>query len=322
MLTDMANAPCNSTSETYDYLCHGMQVSSDIELPGLLRSVSETPSDRISVQMGSFAEIEPLFRKSPEHALTQYKDGCYRLIIPNLGGLSVRRGELIIHPLRADSIQYLLAFLFGTGFAAALAMRGLCPMHISVVSLRGKTLAFGGPSGTGKSTAALWFCQKAGASLMADDVARIDFSSDDQLLFHRGIARVRLWKDSLDASNVNAMAVQPEIWRKPKFAFSLNPAEELTVAAGVLVIPTVRVNEVSEPSLQELRGFEKVRALTESLYRPDLFGLIAGDMALHDFLMRVADRLRVYRFYFSKSFSKMGSEYHYLSARLLDGSIE
>jgi hypothetical protein len=67
--------------------------------------------------------------------------------------------------------------LRGTVAAFVLQMNGVCLLHASAVAVEGSTVAFVGSSGMGKSTLCALACAD-GATLVADDVLRVDFGSE------------------------------------------------------------------------------------------------------------------------------------------------
>jgi hypothetical protein len=100
----------------------------------------------------------------------------------------------------------LAPLLEGPVISGILALQGECVLHASAVEVAGRALAFVGGSGKGKSTMATLLCL-SGASLVSDDVLRIDLSGDEARCFP-GARRTRLRSnaagllDSLSAGEV------------------------------------------------------------------------------------------------------------------------
>ena len=90
--------------------------------------------------------------------------------------------------------------------SSILALKGECVLHASAVEVEGRALAFIGGSGRGKSTLATLLCL-GGASLVSDDVLRVDLSGEEARCFPGG-RRTRLRPnaagllDSLSAGEV------------------------------------------------------------------------------------------------------------------------
>jgi hypothetical protein len=90
-------------------------------------------------------------------------------------------------------------YLLGSAMGILLHQRGLLPLHANAVEVGGKAFAFMGASGSGKSTMAAWLHDR-GYPIIADDVCVVGFTDDGRVRVHPGIARLRLWRDILDAT--------------------------------------------------------------------------------------------------------------------------
>ena len=104
----------------------------------------------------------------------------------------------------------LAPLLEGPVISGILALDGECVLHASAVEVEGRALAFVGGSGQGKSTLATLLCL-GGASLVSDDVLRVDLSGEEARCFPGG-RRTRLRSnaaallDSLPAGEVERTA--------------------------------------------------------------------------------------------------------------------
>ena len=104
----------------------------------------------------------------------------------------------------------LAPLLEGPVLSTILALEGECVLHASAVEVGGRALAFIGGSGRGKSTLAALICL-GGASLVSDDVLRVDLSGEEARCFPGG-RRTRLRSnaaallDSLPAGEVERTA--------------------------------------------------------------------------------------------------------------------
>jgi hypothetical protein len=92
---------------------------------------------------------------------------------------SDRRGERVTFEAEAGADAPLVAKV-RNGLAAALVrqLSGGTSLHASAVALEGKSIAFLGDSGAGKSTFAEWMCRDERTALLADDILRVELGPD------------------------------------------------------------------------------------------------------------------------------------------------
>lgn len=87
-------------------------------------------------------------------------------------------------------------YLVGPPFALLLRLRGVACLHASCVTFRGRTIAFVGSAGSGKSTTAAAMLLD-GATLVAEDMLPIT-RSEGGVVALPGYAGIRLWPDSVE----------------------------------------------------------------------------------------------------------------------------
>jgi hypothetical protein len=170
------------------YECCGLRVSSPIALSSRrLEGVSAESVD-LTIKMGE-PGTPPFERPSVDVVAELIVEGFPRYTICRVDGGYICRivsvGDFVIdsdlrtvrcHPVVGGRTDVIPIVITGTITAFVLAMRGRCVLHGSAVELGGTALAFVGASGQGKSTMAALFCA-AGASLVSDDVLRLEFEA-------------------------------------------------------------------------------------------------------------------------------------------------
>lgn len=102
------------------------------------------------------------------------------------------------------NLELVAILAVGAVMAFRLMMAGHLVLHASAVHVRGRGLAFVGASGMGKSTMATLMCA-GGATMVTDDVARIDLDSD----------RARLAPGPQESRLRPAAATLVELFRTP-----------------------------------------------------------------------------------------------------------
>lgn len=90
----------------------------------------------------------------------------------------------------SQTAEVIELFFCGNVLSKWLMLKGHLVLHASAVAWKGRALAFLADSGFGKSSLAAAFCA-AGASLITDDVLRLEISGD-QVFAHRGPSELRM----------------------------------------------------------------------------------------------------------------------------------
>lgn len=212
--------PLRQQSERY--LVHGVRVSSEIPLPVQdLRAIGR-PEINIVVRSPRQMRSELTDLRRVGTALGTSRDRpsatlhlCTAGTILNLAGI----GDFLMHsdahritvmPTPGASRSVVNHSLVTMPLARALLDLDMVPLHASVVSVPGRTLAFVGPSGEGKSTLAA-ACQAQGAQVISDDMA--------VLTIHTSKACVRVGNSSLRLSAASKFSVGgPEAFQTIGFA--------------------------------------------------------------------------------------------------------
>lgn len=150
------------------YTAYGLCIDSEIPLPEL-QSSDAAPD--VYVETGTVSEIpdEPI----EDGKLYRLANGHY-LKVEGVGQLFAARGrKLVVNPTNNANPVLFRHFVLGDGFRALLYQRGYVVLHASATCVNGRTVAFVGDSGQGKSTTVAAF-YAAGYPVLTDDVAAIE----------------------------------------------------------------------------------------------------------------------------------------------------
>lgn len=141
------------------------------------------------------------------------------------------------------TVEDTAAYLLGPALAFVLKLRGITCLHASAVAIDGRAVAFVGPAGAGKSSAAAAFA-RAGYPVLTDDVAPLH-DRGTRFEIQPAYPRVRLWPDSAEAlfGSPEALPRITPLWGKryldlnqPRFEFT---DRALELAAIYLLAPRV-----------------------------------------------------------------------------------
>jgi hypothetical protein len=110
-----------------------------------------------------------------------------------------RQAKILIHEsLMIDQVDHSLITCLASHIAATcLCLKGTIAIHANVIRLDGKTIAFAGDSGRGKSTLTT-YCINQGAQFITDDV----LSFDQQGFVRPGRPRVKLFQSTGEHFNL------------------------------------------------------------------------------------------------------------------------
>lgn len=160
------------------YTAYGLSIASDMVLAEFPELGADVPCD-VRIHLEARAPFEPL--PSGRWAL-EITPGRIVFRLDLLGVFVLEGGRTIrIRPTPTADMDLVRLYLIGTILALLLHQRGLLALHAGCAALGNHAVAFLGESGQGKSSlvAAL---QARGHTLVADDVAAVDFTSGQPLV--------------------------------------------------------------------------------------------------------------------------------------------
>lgn len=174
----------------YCYKAYGLNISSEIKLPGMIEGNSDTKFD-VTIKLG-IVDI-------PELKLLVIENGDIFLYLETIGkakisGVDQITVDPISDPEKFDDTN-IIPLLLGPVLALLLHQRGFLVLHGSSVKYKDKTIAFIGSRGIGKSTTAINL-YKNGYPLVNDDILAIDFDDEGLPIVYPGYPHVRLSEDS------------------------------------------------------------------------------------------------------------------------------
>ena len=235
------------------YGVFGLKLRSEIELPELFTEDQEGEPD-VTIRFGK-VEGEPSI--APEGI---------RLVIPKVASYWITGGrEILIDPLPGTSERNIRLFLLGSALGGILHQRGLLPLHANAIEIDGRAVAFMGHSGAGKSTMAAWFLDR-GYRVLADDVCVVTMDGEGRPLAHRGIPRLRLWREAIEVSGRTVEDYELSFDDMDKYNVPTPRPEEIR-PVPLDHIYLLRKAESGSAGIRRLAGVEAVDALVANTYR-------------------------------------------------------
>jgi hypothetical protein len=166
-------------------------------------------------------------------------------------------------------------YLVGPVLGVLLRLRGMVPLHASSVAIGEHAIAFAGPAGAGKSTAAAAFAQR-GHRVVSDDVVVALLEKGEHFSVPPGYPRVNLWDDSVRGvlGEGSALPLISPGWDKRFLA--LDPSREFesrSLPLAAVYVLQKRDSGQCTPSVDSLAGAEAFVAIlgnTYMNYLPDM----------------------------------------------------
>jgi len=195
----------------FNYFVYGLQLSSNLPIPGLTEATDILPVDvRVHLQNNPHtddrephsaslkyvtpyqdrngADVLHVWELQPNKSLKfQYSDGMQFRVAADTSEVWATWPENL-------GVDDAAIYLLGPILGMILRIRGVICLHASAVSVGQNAVAFVGPAGAGKSTTAALFAQH-GHSIMCDDLVAL--SCKEQVFVQPAYPRLRLWPSSV-----------------------------------------------------------------------------------------------------------------------------
>ena len=259
------------------YTAHGLQIDSEVVLPGLLPGSSQDPDVRI--RYGSVPKALPnpvtqssWFQALPDTMLLNIKDVARFLVMQGK--------EITIEPYANCQEDVLLLYLMGSAFGAVLIQRGLLAMHASAIKTAHGAVLFVGKAGHGKSTLMAAMVQR-GYQMMTDDVTAISLDSPPRPVAYSSFPRLRLCADAASRLNHSLETLnRVRAWDSDKY---------------VVPITNFHPNPVPVHAIYDLRVHLAPTIIIEPVNTKERFAIVAKNTYRYTFLDGLGQREKHFR---------------------------
>lgn len=249
---------------TFHHRAYELLIASELQLTGLPLLDAAGAAADVSITLAR--DLPELEGATIRESWWQVSPSAFRMEVAGVAAYQVEMGRrILIRPDAGADMAEVRIFLMGSAMGALLYQRGLFPLHGSAVETAWGAMVFVGPSGIGKSTLAAHF-HRSGYRLLCDDVCAITRDGDGRPQVLPAFPHLRLKTDAVhrlygeDAHPLSRFDVD-------KFVLPLGEGHALApVPLGAVHVLTDA--EGGDPSLQILRGFDRIQALADNLYRP------------------------------------------------------
>jgi energy-coupling factor transporter ATP-binding protein EcfA2 len=251
----------------FSYIVSGLNVTSDIVLPGLIPAEAAHPSVDIAIHAGDVpTELAGATATGPSWQIAGDRfllviDGVIRMLL--IGGR-----EIVYQAGDGMSAGEAAIFLSGTGFGILLHQRERIVLHASAVRVRDSAVLFCGPSGAGKSTLAAALVD-AGYDLVTDDFCGLSIDADGSLWVQPDGRQLKLWQHAIDRLSLGerrAASVRPELEK-----YYVEPRAATIAAVPLAAIYVLReARPPHEPGIVRPNIVDGGLMVRNNAYRPQM----------------------------------------------------
>jgi hypothetical protein len=281
---------------TDGFLC-GWRVRSELHLPELTPWSGDDRSPDIAIRRGAVPDrLHDLVYDA--HFLQIDRGGTCLLSIKNVASYLVKSpgNEVIFSPRPGASETEIRVFLLGSVVGFLCHQRALFPLHASCVAIGGKAAALCGPTGAGKSTAAVQLALR-GHQLVADDICAIDAHATGGPRVLPAFPRLKLSSAALAAAKISHKGLEQDQLGKqnnyhyiPTDDFSITPLP----LGGIFLLRTAQ-RDKPEENVQLLGSVEKIAALSTEVFRPQAGSALGRTQSLLMAQVAIAESTPIWR---------------------------
>lgn len=211
---------------------YGLRLESNLLIPGLLALPDLDEITDVQIRLGGkppdfavpFSPPEkPLYRSTeidsnglPLLCFGQLDEKYYGFFYSDGASFAVERAGRAVWACWPEnySLEDAATYLLGPVMGFVLRLRGVLPLHASVVALGDAAIAILGPPGAGKSTTAAAFA-RLGHAVLSEDIAALDIR-EESIWVQPGYPRINLWPHSVESifGAADALPLVTPAWGK------------------------------------------------------------------------------------------------------------
>lgn len=254
----------------FHYILSGLQVASDLAMPGLIEAGPAPASPDVVVRAGEV----PLALAEASHSGANWQIAGDRLLlrVPDIVRMVIEGGHTITWQCEADTAPEDAAiFVFGSGFGLLIHQQKRCIMHASAVAVGGRAVLFCGPSGAGKSTIAAALAAR-GFGHVADDQCVLSGLEGGAVLVHPDGRAHKLWEQAIGKLDLAGQSGPPIRTALRKFFVQPPSASSAALPlAAIYILGEARTPELvrgERVAISPLNLADAAIAVRRNAYRP------------------------------------------------------
>jgi hypothetical protein len=242
------------TEEKFHYWAFGLLIKSNIQMEEL-SNLQERADFDLEVKLKI---VQNLSNSSSDYEFTK-EDETIIFHVPEVATFYMDSGKTIhVECLQSSDIPLVKLYILGTCMGIILMQRKVLPLHGSLIEIGGKSYAFVGHSGVGKSTLASSFIKK-GYKLVSDDLIAVTMK-DGQPWVIPSYPQQKLWQDSLDIFGMDRSKYASIYGREKKYCIPIKSHyyPEPLPLGGIFEITKAERSGVEIRSIPNLNKFHLI----------------------------------------------------------------
>ena len=259
----------------YKYRVYGMDINSQIEITEFVNRYNDSYDDINKVVNIRVGDVPERFKLEMEKGTTiGFGDKEVWFEIENVGFYHIYNGTEIMVNIydNADRIQvnnYLTCSCLGF----IMLQKENVAIHGAVINIDNKGVIITGERGAGKSSLSTALRQR-GYGFIADDVAALDIKEKPYI--NHAFPYQKLCSDLVD--NMNYSKTKYKSFKSDTSIKYLVPVHDNFQKEQIYLdsIFKLRVDDVKEVSIKEIKGNEKLKLIFENIYRGEYRSFIGG----------------------------------------------
>lgn len=251
------------------------------------------------------------------------EEGCsasqsaYLQDFPGVAAFYIHRGEeIVVERHEGASWDEVRSPLFSVIFAVLMLRRGFLPLHASAVEFAGKTFAFVGDSGAGKSSLVTHLAHR-GHRLVADDLTLLSLETEGEGVPPKvtpWAPWVKVWTDVLEGLHYPVDQLDPVPGKEWKRRVPVSGHEQPLPLGGVFLLE--RAGTEDESRIERLATAKAIERLMYHAYSVALLYRLGQQAELFRRCAWIAERAPVWSFTRPWNLERIGDSAGYLEAYL------
>ena len=259
--------------EKYNYRVYGLNINSQIKIDEFIK-IENLTEDDIDVYFSYGNMPDNICKLRLEGKSSFYSKNSVWFHIDNVASYYIKNGnEVIVEPVENADEQQINIYLMCSCLGFIMLQREKVAIHGGVIKKNNKAIIITGNRGVGKSTLSTALRLK-GYEFISDDVAAI--SIDKKVMVNPGFPYQKLCHDVMNKMNYD----------KSKFKmYNCNSNKKYIIPAfdsfenkdtPLDTIIEIKVDDINEVKLIEVKGFEKLNNIMKNIYRGEFSGFMGG----------------------------------------------
>ena len=248
------------------YRAFGLKIESDRAISSLAPSES-TFAGPADVEIPGGEIRAPDRWRDLDGAEIAFNGDGYFLTFEKCGLFQVIGGRrIVVQPDPLATARQVDLYLLGSVFGALMHQRGILPFHCNAVEVEGFAFLFCGDSGAGKSTLAAHFVER-GFRLLSDDLCALHFDDEGRLVAAGGVARLKLWQDTLEHFGRSSAGLPLVPLYDEKFELPLGKGSSMDPLPVAALYHLRETDGARSPGIYPLHGLDAANSVTANIYR-------------------------------------------------------